>query len=788
MAPTLDEELETQAAREVAQAAQQAGFSNDDDGPDDDQAPGPEVDAVPHYAMAIESGLGSAHGGGGGSSGLNWLEQEALRQGAKRLFRKEVETALEKGIEQQVEKSLFRKAVEWGVEKTGWEAGKNLLRRFGWGAAEKAAEGAGETALEGTVAGAGETAVVTGEAVAGAGETAAVTGEVVAGTAVAVPVAIGVAIGTAVSAPFAYVAYKADKELRTQLNEQSKARRREIAGVPSQETRIGRYDGLTSTLISTLPQMQNNGQLDVFHSGFATNLHLTDNTLTDNKGHALNVSDPKVLNEFQGIIDQNIAAQEKIRNANDNKYLPDWMRIFSHDSVQKKENAEVALAPLYRARAELDQYRHDIAAHPPAPAATLPTLAAARPHGHDYSNLQIGNSATYVVGDSIAMGAGNCLAGNVVNLAVEKSHITTQSGLTGAREQLDYVMSHYHAGDKLFLHTGWNDAGSANSTAYRKNLELMASQAQFLKEHGVEIVWVAPSATSNEHSKQVKPEMRAQVEAMARVHTEVAAAHGIKVINKLATCMSNDGIHPNSQDQYAAWARDVTQGTGLNVGPGYHFAPSQQMVASNAPPPPSPGHKLVHERSAALADQLELHKLEQKYELPAGLMLAVMDTECRGDPQIVNGQRLSARGACGAFQFMPATAHQYGVDPKDPHQSADGAARMLSSLNKKYHGDVAKIAAAYNWGTGNVDTKGLDNAPLETQNYIKWVKSKMGIGEPPTPIEIASAARVARRMSNRDNPALALHGTPHSHIEVAQNDPERHTLKPHAALAHENAG
>ncbi|HBO81685.1 MAG TPA: lytic transglycosylase, partial [Cupriavidus sp.] len=94
------------------------------------------------------------------------------------------------------------------------------------------------------------------------------------------------------------------------------------------------------------------------------------------------------------------------------------------------------------------------------------------------------------------------------------------------------------------------------------------------------------------------------------------------------------------------------------------------------------------------------------------------------------GQRLnSPAGAKGHFQFMDATARQYGVaDPYDLKQSATGAARMYSDLLKANGGDLDKALAGYNWGQGNVNSKGLQNAPKETRDYIAKVRSQMGGG------------------------------------------------------------
>lgn len=114
-------------------------------------------------------------------------------------------------------------------------------------------------------------------------------------------------------------------------------------------------------------------------------------------------------------------------------------------------------------------------------------------------------------------------------------------------------------------------------------------------------------------------------------------------------------------------------------------------------------------------------QLEGQYGLPSGLLDSVWNAESgRGRAM------LSPKGAQGHFQFMPATAKQYGLqNPGDLTQSATAAARMLSDLLGQAGGDLNKALAGYNWGIGNVQRKGMDAAPAETRNYIAKVMGNM---------------------------------------------------------------
>jgi soluble lytic murein transglycosylase-like protein len=90
-----------------------------------------------------------------------------------------------------------------------------------------------------------------------------------------------------------------------------------------------------------------------------------------------------------------------------------------------------------------------------------------------------------------------------------------------------------------------------------------------------------------------------------------------------------------------------------------------------------------------------------------------------------NPGAVSPAGAVGIAQFMPATAASMGVDPNDPVQALNGAARLMASFAAQFGGDYSKALAAYNAGPGAVqgavNTAGgnwLAYMPAETQNYV----------------------------------------------------------------------
>lgn len=89
-------------------------------------------------------------------------------------------------------------------------------------------------------------------------------------------------------------------------------------------------------------------------------------------------------------------------------------------------------------------------------------------------------------------------------------------------------------------------------------------------------------------------------------------------------------------------------------------------------------------------------QFEKREGLPEGSLLSLANIESRGNPNAV-----SSAGARGTFQFMPATAKQYGVDVSNPWDSLRGAAEYLGDLTKQYKGNFKAALSHYNGGAYN---------------------------------------------------------------------------------------
>lgn len=109
--------------------------------------------------------------------------------------------------------------------------------------------------------------------------------------------------------------------------------------------------------------------------------------------------------------------------------------------------------------------------------------------------------------------------------------------------------------------------------------------------------------------------------------------------------------------------------------------------------------------------------------VPASILAWLLWKECRYNQEIISGAKRSSVGAMGIAQFMPATAREeLGSEAAalDPSIAIPGAARYLKKLFSQT-GTWAQALAAYNWGIGNVKSKGLSRAPAETRDYYTTI-------------------------------------------------------------------
>lgn len=112
---------------------------------------------------------------------------------------------------------------------------------------------------------------------------------------------------------------------------------------------------------------------------------------------------------------------------------------------------------------------------------------------------------------------------------------------------------------------------------------------------------------------------------------------------------------------------------------------------------------------------------EARYGVPATLLAAVAKQESAFDAKAV-----SPAGALGLMQIMPATAAGLKVNPRDPAQAVDGAARLLRDHLRQF-GSTPLALAAYNAGAGAVQRYGGIPPYAETRNYVKRITADSGV-------------------------------------------------------------
>ena len=126
---------------------------------------------------------------------------------------------------------------------------------------------------------------------------------------------------------------------------------------------------------------------------------------------------------------------------------------------------------------------------------------------------------------------------------------------------------------------------------------------------------------------------------------------------------------------------------------------------------------------AAATPYAELFKAAgAKYGIDPDVLAAVARAESSMNPSAVSGA-----GAQGLMQLMPATAAELGVDPMQPAQAIDGAARLLSRHLERF-GSLDLALAAYNAGAGAVTRYNGIPPYSETQGYVRKILADLGVG------------------------------------------------------------
>jgi membrane-bound lytic murein transglycosylase B len=107
-----------------------------------------------------------------------------------------------------------------------------------------------------------------------------------------------------------------------------------------------------------------------------------------------------------------------------------------------------------------------------------------------------------------------------------------------------------------------------------------------------------------------------------------------------------------------------------------------------------------------------------RYGVPPRLLASLAWVESRYQVDAV-----SSAGAIGMMQIMPVTAQELGVDPTDPVQAIDGAARLLAAHHVRF-GSWDLAMAAYHSGGGAVARAG-NQAPPRAAEYVRRIHERL---------------------------------------------------------------
>ncbi len=112
-------------------------------------------------------------------------------------------------------------------------------------------------------------------------------------------------------------------------------------------------------------------------------------------------------------------------------------------------------------------------------------------------------------------------------------------------------------------------------------------------------------------------------------------------------------------------------------------------------------------------------KVAKRHGVEPDLIHAIIRAESNYESTAV-----SAKGAIGLMQLMPATGKAYGVNNFiDPEENIEGGTKYLKDLIRLYEGKTSLVLAAYNAGQEAVKRyKGIPPY-AETRNYIKRIQS-----------------------------------------------------------------
>lgn len=166
----------------------------------------------------------------------------------------------------------------------------------------------------------------------------------------------------------------------------------------------------------------------------------------------------------------------------------------------------------------------------------------------------------------------------------------------------------------------------------------------------------------------------------------------------------------------------------VRADPGYVGAPVPIAGPRQLPRVPSAGAEALLRAAGPRPSrntQFDLHIKDAaaRHDVSEDLIRAIIQVESGFDRRAV-----SAAGARGLMQLMPATARRFGVVNRfDARQNIFGGTRYLRALLDLYRGDISLTAAAYNAGENCVARYHGIPPYRETNDYVRKVTALLGM-------------------------------------------------------------
>lgn len=151
-----------------------------------------------------------------------------------------------------------------------------------------------------------------------------------------------------------------------------------------------------------------------------------------------------------------------------------------------------------------------------------------------------------------------------------------------------------------------------------------------------------------------------------------------------------------------------------------NIAPVQPVQDLKIQGVPEPTPEVSSEVGTAYRYDPLIEKYASVYQLDPSLVRSVIAAESG-----FNEKAVSAKGARGLMQLMPATALRLGVQNSfDPAQNIQGGTKHLRNLLDTFNNDIPLSLAAYNAGENLVQRLGRIPDIRETHDYVRLVTQR----------------------------------------------------------------